>query len=161
MGKPLDGVSLEVDGRPINDGRCGVETGVDEVRVVASKEGYVQLAPENCTARIHGRDTRIRVALGSYRLHAAVVDTDGRPVNRCEIDVYQGDQMIQPLGRFRRSVFVAPSLDSFAFRATLEGWRQTTESVEARLVALAVCILAKVNPFHHTRRVPVVFIPGP
>ena len=67
-GKPLDGVSLEVDDRPINDGRCGVETGVDEVRVVASKEGYVQLAPENCQARIHGRDTRIRVALGSYRL---------------------------------------------------------------------------------------------
>ena len=102
---------------------------------MASKAGYVQLAPENCTARIHGRDTRIRVALGSYRLHAAVVDTDGRPINKCEVDVYQGDQCISRLGRFRRSVFVAPSLDSFAFRATLRGYTAEPIEADARLIA--------------------------
>ena len=95
----------------------------------------MQLAPENCTARIHGRDTRIRVALGSYRLHAAVVDADGRPINKCEVDVYQGDQCISRLGRFRRSVFVAPSLDSFAFRATLQGHTAEPIEADARLIA--------------------------
>ena len=44
------------DGVPVLDGRCGVETGVDEVSVVALK-GLCG-SPEN-TARIHGRDTRI------------------------------------------------------------------------------------------------------
>ena len=66
---------------------------------------------------------------------AAVVDADGKPVNDCDVDVYQDDKCMQRLGRFRRNVFVAPSLEKFAFRASREGWRQAEENVDARLLA--------------------------